>query len=88
MLGKLQYYASIIICLLLAVKGQAQQIAQTSQQVLFPMLYNPAVSGLKGCFEAQFAFRDQWTGIENNPTVTNFFADLGLRLKKDKIFGQ
>ena len=26
----------VIICLLLAVKGQAQQIAQTSQQVLFP----------------------------------------------------
>lgn len=70
---------------LVAMHGQAQQLAQYSQYVFNQFSVNPAVAGSKDCLDLRMGYRQQWVGLEGAPT-TGWVSLHGVLRPKGKPF--
>jgi type IX secretion system PorP/SprF family membrane protein len=78
----------------LAINVNAQQDPLYSQNMLNPLLINPAYAGLNNNFNAMVGYRTQWAGFDGQPqtfhasghtSLVNNKVGAGLLLMNDKI---
>jgi len=67
-------YLLFILAILAFYGVYGQQVAPVTQFSLDPYFYNPAAAGSNNKLEAAVAYRKQWLGIENSPTM--YFASV------------
>lgn len=79
---------------LLTSTGLAQQDPLYSQYINNPFVLNPAYAGLTNNLNTSVSYRQQWTGLEGNPTTINANGHIslvnntmgaGLMIVSDKI---
>jgi type IX secretion system PorP/SprF family membrane protein len=65
----------LLVVLLLAGKGYAQQAPQYTQYIFNELIINPAYAGSKEIMNVNLTHRSQWVGIEGAPTTQTFSLD-------------
>jgi type IX secretion system PorP/SprF family membrane protein len=81
-----------LLCLVVALQSQAQDISNFSQFFLNPYMLNPSYVGIEGRSAFFLAYRKQWTTIQGAPVLANLSyhtplskrLSLGLNLNSDK----
>ncbi len=72
----------------------AQQDAQYSQYMFNPLALNPAYAGIREVFSSALVYRNQWTGIDGDPSTASLSvqtplgkknAGAGVELLSDKL---
>ena len=62
--------SAVVVFILVAHFGSAQQNAQYTNFLFNAFALNPANAGLKECLDARVGYRTQWAGFEDNPRTT------------------
>lgn len=70
-----------ISLVLFSVVVNAQQIGMFAHSFYKPMIYNPALTGTSGFYNAMLVRRMQWTGFTGSPTLNTFNFDGNLKNK-------
>ena len=87
-------FIGLIICVIYAICGHAQQDAQYSQYMFNPLALNPAYAGVRQVFSSALVSRRQWTGIDGSPSTSSLSgqapigkknAGVGVELISDKL---
>lgn len=65
----------LLVMLLFACQGYAQQAPQYTQYIFNELIINPAYAGSKEIVNANVTHRSQWVGIEGAPTTQTFSLD-------------
>ena len=80
-------YVLFFNCLVCSLYAGAQQLPQFTQYVYNTMSINPAYAGSRETLNVTGLHRNQWAGIEGNPTTSTFsihtpikFSDVGVGL--------
>lgn len=82
-LENLMYWAAILGLLLLSnYRIQAQQLPQFTQYMFNTISVNPAYAGSRGTLNATALHRNQWAGLEGNPTTTTVSIHAPTRNEK------
>src|SRR5688572_90326 len=85
--------AILIVCFITSTV-LAQQDPLYSQYINNPFVLNPAYAGMTNNLNTSVSYREQWTGLEGNPTTLNANGDVslsgnrmgaGLMIVSDKI---
>lgn len=63
-----------ILCLLLCIKGLAQQQPHYTQYIMNQYVVNPAITGIENYTDIRLSHRHQWAGFEGAPVTTYFTA--------------
>jgi type IX secretion system PorP/SprF family membrane protein len=72
----------IIVALGLVVSAfalKAQQTPQSTQYMVNPYLYNPALAGSEDFIDIKAGYRDQWSGFENAPRTMYLSAHAPIK---------
>lgn len=72
----------LVIYMLLAINGYAQQKPHYTQYILNQYIINPALSGIENYIDVKVSHRHQWTGLSGGP-VTSYVTIQGPINKKD-----
>ncbi len=84
----------VILTFLLSFSATAQQDPIYAQYINNPLVINPASAGNNNMFNATIQYRNQWAGLEANPSTVNFTSHLsvyqnkiglGLLVSQDKL---
>lgn len=87
-------FGTLVVALLAALTGQAQQMPQYSQYIFNSLLINPAYTGSKNFLNAHAMYRSQWAGLEGAPATATISLDginqserigWGVYLMQDRI---
>lgn len=68
--------------LLLGLNSYAQQLPQFTQYMYNTISVNPAYAGSRGTLNATALHRNQWAGLEGNPTTTTVSVHAPMRNEK------
>src|SRR5438034_10924812 len=63
---------SIVVVMLLAIVGFAQQRPHYTQYILNNYILNPAISGIENYTDVKMSVRDQWIGLNGAPRTAYF----------------
>ncbi|MBD1397334.1 type IX secretion system membrane protein PorP/SprF [Pontibacter sp. JH31] len=75
----MQRLGVLLVMLLLAWQGYAQQAPQYTQYIFNELIINPAYAGSKEILNVNATHRSQWVGMEGAPTTQTFSLDGATR---------
>jgi len=87
---------NMIVLVLIAASGYAQQDPQFNQYIFNELVINPAYAGTKGVVNANAIYTTQWAGFSGSPTTQTVSVEgpatenvgLGLHIVNDQIGAQ